>query len=175
VASEERVTLQQPSARYATVPPQQCIVPAKAIIQRNGYVPERPAGWLPFDWGSMAASYSETERASRVRRGLLVRARAAAGLAAPGMEAFDNPTLQALRAVAAMPDHAWSAAESACVERLHHVWALSMYVHTNAGGRIQFWRCGRCGQHKLQIVNSGKTLYAASGEGYERHAGEGPA
>ena len=37
-----------------------------------------------------------------------------------------------------------------------------MYVHTDPGGRVQFWRCVRCGRHKLQAVNSGETVYADS-------------
>ena len=43
-----------------------------------------------------------------------------------------------------------------------------MYVHAEPGGRIQFWRCTRCRQHKLQVVNSGETVYASAVQGGER-------
>ena len=39
-----------------------------------------------------------------------------------------------------------------------------LYVHADPGGRIQFWRCTRCRKHKLQVVNSGETVYAESDE-----------
>ena len=72
--------------------------------------------------------------------------------------------------MAAIPDAAWSAQERVCREGSHHLWALSMYVHAEPGGRIQFWRCNRCRQHKLQVVNSGETVYASAvgGDGRDR-------
>ena len=70
--------------------------------------------------------------------------------------------------MAAIPDPVWCAQESTCAEGAHHRWGPAMYVHAEAGGRIQFWRCRRCRQHKLQVVNTGETVYASALEGGER-------
>ena len=86
----------------------------------------------------------------------------AAWLVVSGMAATDNATWRALRSIAALPDAAWSPREGDCTGTAHHRWALVMYVHTDPGGRVQFWRCVRCGKHKLQAVNSGETVYADS-------------
>ena len=100
--------------------------------------------------------------------GFMVRACAILRLVCPGMAATGSPTLQALRSMAGIPDSVWSAQERACGEGFHHLWVPAMYVHAEPGGRIQFWRCRRCRQHKLQVVNSGETVYASTVEGGER-------
>ncbi|MDE0023312.1 MAG: hypothetical protein OXP69_02755 [Spirochaetaceae bacterium] len=79
-----------------------------------------------------------------------------------GMAAADNATWRAMRSIAAIPDAAWSPREGGCSETAYHRWVLMMYVHTDPGGRVQFWRCIRCGKRKLQVLDSGATVYADS-------------
>ena len=70
-----------------------------------------------------------------------------------------NPTFQALRAIASIPEEAWLLEERACPMGGYHIWGPAMYVHADPGGRLQFWRCRRCGAHKLQVVKSDETVY----------------